>query len=65
FNLLVVPHPDYDSFEFDGIWAWARKKPDASAATARPDVVSEIYARTNKARRGFLVRRYVKKIIGK
>ena len=65
FNLLVVPHPDYDSFEFDGIWAWGRKKPDASAATARPDVVADIYARTNKARRGFLLRRYVKKLFGK
>lgn len=64
FNLLVVPHPDYDSFEFDGTWAWARKKPDAAMATGdRSDVVSAIYARTNAARRSFLVRRYLKKLL--
>lgn len=63
FNLLVVPHPDYDSFEFDGTWAWARKKPDAStAASDRGDVVNAIYARTNAARRSFLIRRYMKKM---
>jgi predicted O-methyltransferase YrrM len=65
FNLLVVPHPDYDSFEFDGIWAWARKKPDAATATDRRDVVSAIYAKTSAARRGFLIRRYVKKLLGR
>lgn len=66
FNLLVVPHPDYDSFEFDGTWAWARKKPDASSATGdRSEIVSAIYAKTNAARRSFLFRRYVKKLLGR
>lgn len=66
FNLLVVPHPDYDSFEFDGTWAWARKKPDASTASGdRSDIVNDIYAKTNAARRSFLVRRYVKKLLGR
>ncbi|MBE0643764.1 MAG: class I SAM-dependent methyltransferase [Bacteroidetes bacterium] len=64
FNLLVVPHPDYDSFEFDGTWAWARKKPDAAVASGdRSDIVSAIYSRTNAARRSFLIRRYVKRLL--
>ncbi len=63
FNLLVVPHPSYDSFEFDGTWAWARKTPDAvTAAADRSDVVSAIYEQTSAARRSFLVRRYLKKL---
>ncbi len=64
FNLLVIPHPDYDSFEFDGLWAWARKKPGASSAVAdRSDIVSTVYAKTGTARRSFLLRRYVKQLL--
>ncbi|MCB2203214.1 class I SAM-dependent methyltransferase [bacterium] len=62
FNLLVVPTPSYDSFEYDGTWAWARKKPDANTATDRADLVASIYQKTNSARRSFLIRRYIKKI---
>ena len=61
-NLLVVPHPNYDSFEFDGTWAWARKKSDTASVEDRSDVVSAIYEQTSAARRSFLVRRYLKKL---
>ncbi|MBN1446892.1 MAG: class I SAM-dependent methyltransferase [Bacteroidetes bacterium] len=64
FNLLVVPHPSYDSFEFDGTWAWARKKPDAAVSAGdRSNVVSAIYARSSSERRKFLLRRYVKRLL--
>ncbi|MBR9979148.1 MAG: class I SAM-dependent methyltransferase [Bacteroidetes bacterium] len=66
FNLLVVPHRDYDSFEFDGVWGWARKKPDAATLSAdRSDVVRMMYEKSSSARRVFLIRRYLKRLIGK
>jgi len=62
FNLLVVPNADYDSFEYDGTWAWARKRPDAASEVDRGDLVASIYQKTSSARRSFLFRRYIKKI---
>lgn len=62
FNLLVVPNPSYDSFEYDGTWAWARKRPDATDDVDRGDLVAAIYQKTTAARRSFLLRRYIKKI---
>jgi predicted O-methyltransferase YrrM len=63
FNLLVMTDAHYDSFEFDGVWAWARKKPNAASGEARPDLVSAVYAKTNAARRSYLLRRYVKRLL--
>lgn len=62
YNLLVVPHPDYDNFEFDGTWAWARKKSDAATAGDRSDIVNAIYQQTNAARRSALIKRYLKRV---
>ena len=61
-QLLVVPDQNYTDFESDGVWAWIRKRPASHAAEDRSDVVASLYARSNAARRSFLVRRYVKRL---
>ncbi len=61
-QLLVVPDQSYIDFESDGVWAWVRKKPVRQSAEDRSDVVAALYARSNAARRSFLVRRYVKRL---
>ncbi len=61
-QLLVVPDQNYIDFESDGVWAWVRKKPVRQTAEDRSDVVAALYARSNAARRSFLVRRYVKRL---
>jgi predicted O-methyltransferase YrrM len=63
FNLLVIPNPSYENLEFDGTWAWARKRSDATTDVDRGDLVANIYRKTNAARRSFLVRRYIKKLL--
>ncbi len=62
FELLVVPDQKYENFEFDGVWAWARKKSDLSSGELRTDVINDIYTKSKTARRSFLVRRYVKRL---
>jgi predicted O-methyltransferase YrrM len=61
-QLLVVPDQNYRDFESDGVWAWARKKPASQVAEDRSGVVAALYARSNAARRSFMVRRYVKRL---
>ena len=62
FQLLVVPDPNYENFEFDGVWAWARKKSDVQTGSERADLMRKLYAKSNAARRSFLIRRYVKRL---
>ncbi len=62
FKLLVMTNENYENFEFDGHWAWAQKKQSQRSDDDRGDLVRDIYARTNSARRSYLLRRYLKKI---
>jgi predicted O-methyltransferase YrrM len=62
FQLLVVPDQKYTGFEFDGVWAWAQKKTDNTVEEDRSAVVAALYAKSNAARRSFLIRRYVKRL---
>ncbi len=61
-QLLAVPDQNYTDFESDGVWAWVRKRPESHTAEDRSNVVSALYARSNSARRSFMVRRYVKRL---
>ena len=52
-DLLVVTHPDYDTFRSDGQWGWARKSPTAPAASrllVRRELVSATFALVRAAR---------------
>ena len=62
FQLLVVPNPNFENFEFDGVWAWAQKKSDVETRAAHPDLMEKLYARSNAARRSYRIRRYVKRL---
>lgn len=64
-QLLVVPHPDYTDFHIDGTWAWARKKSDTVSNEKNSSIVKEMYRTTNMARRMMILRRYLKRIIGR
>lgn len=61
-SLLLVPHPSYAGFSFDGVWAWARKKPDSPTADANAAIVAEMYRRTKYTRRFQYVKRMVKRM---
>jgi hypothetical protein len=63
FKLLVMTHPAYGDFEFDGHWAWARKRPDVGESTDRSSLVKDIYNRTDTARKSYRLRRYLRRLL--
>ncbi len=64
FKLLVIPHGGYHDFQFDGTWAWARKKPDTGNEHRAIDkeTLEAIYRTTRSVRRLNLMRRYLRKL---
>lgn len=64
-SMFGVPNAYYGNVEFDGTWAWAQKKSGDTPPEDRTSIVKDIYSKTSRARRSFLVRRYLKKLFGK
>jgi predicted O-methyltransferase YrrM len=61
-SLLLVPHPSYTDFSYDGTWAWARKKSEITGSDSKSSVVRDIYRQTQRARRIQYFRRMLKRL---
>jgi predicted O-methyltransferase YrrM len=61
-SLLLVPHPSYAEFAYDGTWAWARKKTDTAVSDSKSSIVKDIYRKTQRTRRTQYYRRILKQI---